>query len=167
MILLAYGAAELIGGNGFIAAFCMGAAAGNLPKRVADMETPVKYAEVEVQFLVLLIFVMFGAVMLPRALEGVGPSAIVYAVLSLTVIRIAPVALSLRSLHVQRATTWFLGWFGPRGLASILYIITVLEAEEIAGYDLMFQIVMITVLLSVFAHGTTAAPLARRYGDYM
>jgi NhaP-type Na+/H+ or K+/H+ antiporter len=167
LILLAFGAAEMIGGNGFVAAFCMGATAGNLPKRASELDTPVEHAEVEAQVLVLLTFIIFGAVMLPLALDGISASVILYAVLSLTVIRMVPVAISLRGIKVHRATTLFLGWFGPRGLASILYVVTILEAEALAGFALIFDIVMITVLLSVFAHGITAAPLANRYGDYM
>jgi NhaP-type Na+/H+ or K+/H+ antiporter len=114
----------------------------------------------------LLTFLAFGALMVPLALNQAGIMMVVYAVLSLTLIRIVPVAISLIGSKVRPATTLFLGWFGPRGLASILYIFIMLDAEEIMGTDVIFSAVVITVLISVFAHGITAAPGARWYGRH-
>ncbi len=87
---------------------------------------------------------------------------LLYAVLSLAVIRLLVVGVSLIRTKVRPETTGFLGWFGPRGVASILYIFTVLD-EDLAGETLIYNIVMLTVLISIFAHGVTAAPGANWY----
>ncbi len=160
--LLAYGAAELVGGNGFIAAFVMGVTMANTTRR-EDTETLYEYAEVEVQGLMLLTFmVVFGAVMLPLALDQFDGTMVLYAVLSLTVIRLLAVGVGLIRTKVKPVTTGFIGWFGPRGIASILYIFTVLE-EDLPGESLIYNIVMLTVFISIFAHGVTAAPGAKWY----
>ena len=92
--------------------------------------------------------------------------AVLYAIISLTVIRMIPVAISLWRSGVQAITTTFIGWFGPRGTASILYIFIVLDVGDlIDGADIIYEVAMITVFLSVFLHGITAAPLAKYYGS--
>jgi NhaP-type Na+/H+ or K+/H+ antiporter len=166
LALLAYGLAELVGGNGFIAAFCMGATAGNVGRRERTKILS-EHVEVEVQVLILLAFLIFGAVMLPPALDGLNGVVALYAILSLTLIRMVAVAISMIGARVRPITTLFLGWFGPRGLASILYIFTVLDAEGVPGVDLIYDVAMITVLFSIYAHGVTAAPGARWYGRRM
>jgi len=163
LILLAYGVAELVGGSGFIAAFCMGATAGYVGREERG-KIMSEYVEVEVQVLILLAFLIFGAVMLPPALDGLNGVVVLYAIISLTLIRMLPVAISMVGARVRPITTTFLGWFGPRGLASILYIFTVLDAEGIPGVDLIYDAAMVTVLFSIYAHGVTAAPGAKWYG---
>jgi NhaP-type Na+/H+ or K+/H+ antiporter len=166
LILLAYGVAELVGGNGFIAAFCMGATAGNVGRK-EQSKIVSEYVEVEVQVLILLAFLIFGAVMLPPALDNLSAAIAVYAIISLALVRMVAVAISMRGAWVRPITTLFLGWFGPRGLASILYIFTVLDAEGIPGVDLIYDVAMVTVLVSIYAHGITAAPGAKWYGRKM
>jgi NhaP-type Na+/H+ or K+/H+ antiporter len=162
LALLAYGAAELVGGNGFIAAFVMGVTMANTTRR-EDTEMLYDYAEVEVQGLMLLTFmVVFGAVMLPLALDQFDGTMLLYAVLSLAVLRLLAVSVSLFRTKVKPVTTGFIGWFGPRGVASILYIFTVLD-ENLAGETLIYNVVMLTVLISIFAHGISAAPGAAWY----
>jgi NhaP-type Na+/H+ or K+/H+ antiporter len=163
LVLLAYGAAELVGGNGFVAAFALGITVGNWRKSERSQEI-YEYVEVEVQILMLLTFLIFGAVLLPPALDGVDGTILLYAVLSLAVVRMASVALGFVGSQVRPVTTLFVGWFGPRGIASILYIFTVLDTEALAGKDVIYTAAMITVLLSILAHGVTAAPLANWYG---
>lgn len=164
LALLAYAVAEFFGGNGFIAAFVMGMVTGHMAKH--NNEDIHEHVEVEVSLLMLLTFLLFGAVLLPRALEGFNGMAVLYAVISLTAIRMIPVALSLWRAGVRPVTTTFLGWFGPRGTASILYIFMVLDVEDlVTGADLIYEVAMITVFLSVILHGVTAAPLARYYGN--
>jgi NhaP-type Na+/H+ or K+/H+ antiporter len=87
---------------------------------------------------------------------------LLYAILSLAVIRLLAVGISLIRISMKWVTTGFLGWFGPRGIASILYIFTVLE-EDLVNEALIYNVVMLTVLISIFAHGVTAAPLSKRY----
>jgi NhaP-type Na+/H+ or K+/H+ antiporter len=166
LALLAYGLAELVGGNGFIAAFCMGATAGNVGRRERTKILS-EHVEVEVQVLILLAFLIFGAVMLPPALDGLNGVVALYAILSLTLIRMVAVVISMIGARVRPITTAFLGWFGPRGVASILYIFTVLDAEAVPGVDLIYDVAMITVLFSIYAHGVTAAPGAKWYGRRM
>lgn len=164
LAFLAYFGAELVSGNGFIAAFCAGLTVGNVTRATCDCLY--EFAEAEGQLLTLLIFTIFGAVMIVPALEATTWMTVLYALLSLTVIRLIPVALSLLGLRLQWATLLFLGWFGPRGLASILFGLLVLENEFITNSEAIFQIVVFTVLLSVFAHGLSAVPGANAYADY-
>jgi NhaP-type Na+/H+ or K+/H+ antiporter len=162
LALLAYGAAELVGGNGFVAAFVMGVTMANTTRR-EDTEILYEYAEVEVQGLMMLTFmIVFGAVMLPLALDQFDGTMLLYAVSSLAIIRLAAVGIGLIRTKVKPVTTGFIGWFGPRGIASILYIFTVLE-EDLPGESLIYNVVMLTVFISIFAHGMTAAPGAKWY----
>jgi NhaP-type Na+/H+ or K+/H+ antiporter len=165
LILLAYTVAESSGGNGFIAAFIMGMVAGDVARNTD--EDVHEHVEVEASLLILLTFVLFGAVLLPQAIDRFNGMTVLYALISLTLIRMIPVAISLIGSGVRPITTTFIGWFGPRGTASILYIFTVLDAEELIGADLIYDVAMITVFFSIFLHGFTAAPLAKRYGSRM
>ena len=166
LAILAYALAEAVAGNGFIAAFCMGLTLGNLSHSEMAEEMH-EHAEVEVALLMLLTFMIYGSVMLPLALEQVTVMMVVYALLSLTLVRMVPVAISLIGSKVRWATVGFLGWFGPRGVASILYIFVMLEAEGLLTQSAIYGAVMITVLLSVLAHGMTASPFAKWYGQRM
>ncbi len=157
LALLAYGLAELIGGNGFIAAFCMGLTAANT-KREAAQKAIYEFSEVEVQGLMLLTFMLvFGAIMLPLSMGHFTWTMLLYALISLLLVRPITVAISLIGSKVKPMTIGFLGWFGPRGVASILYIFIVLE-EDLIMESQIYHTVMLTVLLSIFAHGITAVP---------
>lgn len=166
LILVVYGLAEVIGGNGFIAAFTLGLVSSNVssPEETEDLY---EHAEIPVTILMLLTFMIFGAVMLPPAIESLSPSIVLYAIISLSFVRIIPVAISFIKAKVEPITTLFVGWFGPRGVASILYIFIVLESESLPGLELIYAVVMVTVLFSIFAHGITAAPAAKRYGEHI
>jgi NhaP-type Na+/H+ or K+/H+ antiporter len=158
----AFAGAELVDGNGFIAAFTAGLALGTIARGpCADI---IDFSEDEGQLLALITFLVFGATIAGPALDELSWQIGLYAVLSLTLVRMVPVALSLLGLHLRSDTIAFLGWFGPRGLASILFGLLVLEEAELASGPEIYLIVTWTVLLSVFAHGMTAAPLSRRYG---
>ena len=84
--------------------------------------------------------------------------------LSLTVVRMVPIALSLVGSGLRPSTVVFLGWFGPRGLASILFGLFVLEETGLEGTETITAVTITTVALSILAHGITAAPAAARYG---
>jgi len=162
LALLAFAGAEVIGGNGFIAAFTAGIVFGN---HVRGRCTFIfEFAEAEGQLLVLLTFMIFGAAFLPEALHHVTWTHALYAILSLTVIRMVPVALSLVGASVSLATVGFLGWFGPRGLASFLFALLVLEDSAIPAQEPILLVVICTVALSIVLHGVSAAPTARAYG---
>lgn len=162
---LAFSGAELIGGNGFIAAFVAGITLANSAPSVC--ECLYEFGEAEGQLLTLLVFLFFGAVMVPEAVSLWDGRALLYAALSLTLIRMLPVALSLVGAGLRSATVGFLGWFGPRGLASILFALLVVEEGRLESGEMLQSIVLLTVLLSTFAHGITAYPFARRYGGHI
>ena len=121
------------------------------------------FAEAEAQLLMLVTFFMVGLVLAFEPLTQAGPEAWIYAVLSLTVVRMLPVALSLVGLGLRPVTLAFVGWFGPRGLASVLFAVLVIEDLPVPHADDIVQVVLLTVLLSVVAHGMTAAPFSNRY----
>jgi sodium/hydrogen antiporter len=161
---LAYGLAAPLGGSGFIAAFVAGAAFGSLR---GDRGGEVDRLTEEVGGLLsAFTFIAFGAVMLGPAIEHLTAAAVVYALLSLTVVRMLPVAIAMLGTGARRQTVLFVGWFGPRGLASIVFGLLVLEQGKLAQAGLILQTTAITVGLSVLAHGITAAPLARRYAAW-
>jgi sodium/hydrogen antiporter len=111
-------------------------------------------------------FLLFGAVLLGPALAELDWRIALYAVLSLTLVRLLPVALAMLGAGMRRLTVGFLGWFGPRGLASIVFVLILLEETELPERPLMLAVVTWTVALSVYAHGLTAWPGANRYADW-
>jgi sodium/hydrogen antiporter len=113
-----------------------------------------------------LTFLMFGAVLLGPALGALDWSVALYAVLSLTVVRMVPVGLAMIGMRMRSSTVAFLGWFGPRGLASIVFVLLVVDEGSLAESALLQTVVSITVGLSVFAHGLSAYPLARGYATW-
>lgn len=161
LALLSFGLAEGVGGNGFIAAFVAGATAGNTARSLCG--SLLEFMEAEGQLLGLLVFLVFGAALVPAAWSQLGPAVILYAVLSLTAVRMVPVAVSLIGSRVKLPTVLFLGWFGPRGLASILFALLVVEEAGMETGATVVAIVTLTVLLSVFAHGVSAVPGAHLY----
>jgi len=162
---LAFGFAEAIGGSGFIAAFVGGGVFGGLRKRRGG---DVSYLLEEMgAVLGAVTFIVFGAVLLGPALTDLDWQIALYALLSLTVVRMLPVAISLLGTGSRRPTVAFLGWFGPRGAASIVFALLVLEEGGLPNDDLILSTAFVTVGLSVLAHGVTAAPLASRYADWL
>jgi len=164
LALLAFALAELVGGNGFIAAFCAGITLGNLFGNVCSRLY--EFIEAEGQLLALITFMIYGSVMVMPALEQISWPVLLYAVLSLTIVRLGPVALSLTGMGLRPETILFLGWFGPRGIASIIYGLILVEEEALPGREILFNVMVVTVLLSIFAHGLTAVPAANAYGAH-
>ena len=111
----------------------------------------------------LLVWLAFGAVAVVTAQQGLTWQTVLYAGLSLTLIRMAPVALSLAGAGLGRPAVAFVGWFGPRGLASVVFALLALD-DLGKPASAAVSVIALTVLLSVVAHGLTADPLARRYG---
>jgi len=102
--------------------------------------------------------------MFPEALHMVTMNHVLFGLLALTVLRMLPIRLSLIGTGIKPVTSGFLGWFGPRGLASILFVLLILEETELENESALFAIVMVTVALSVLLHGMSAGPAARWYG---
>jgi len=163
LALFTYVAAELVGGNGFIAAFLSGMVFGNTIRHPCTFLF--EFMETEGTLLMLITFLIFGAALLPEGLEFLDPAMLLYVILSLTVIRMIPVALSLLGAGLRWPTTLFLGWFGPRGLASILFVLLILEEADAEHANELLSITVVTVASSALLHGLTAAPLAKRYGQ--
>ncbi|MDJ0910467.1 MAG: cation:proton antiporter [Woeseiaceae bacterium] len=160
--VLAFVFAELVGGNGFISAFVGGLVFGNCLRHPCDYLF--EFMESEGQLLMLVTFLVFGAALLPEGIEHIDVMFVVYGVLSLTLIRMIPIALSLIGSGIRLPTYLFLGWFGPRGLASILFVLLILEEADVPHQAEIFAITVITVALSVILHGVSASPLAKAYG---
>jgi NhaP-type Na+/H+ or K+/H+ antiporter len=162
LAIIAYAMAEVFHGNGFIAAFFAGLLLGTRTHEVRERVQ--EFAEAEGQQNALYIFLLLGLVLVPAAVPHWNARALVYAILSLTVIRMLPVALSLIGTRLDWRSVCFVGWFGPRGIASVLYLLIVVGKLGVSGYVYMLSVIVLTVLLSVFAHGITAVPFAKLYG---
>ena len=158
--ILAYAAAQSLGGSGFIAAFVGGMAFGRI---AGARDLPfLSFSEGVGEWLACVVWIGFGALALGPALGELTWEIAVYVVLSLTVVRMAPVALAMIGSHAQRQTVAFIGWFGPRGLASIVFALIALD-DEVPESHLLFTVVTVTVALSVIAHGLTSGPLVGVY----
>jgi NhaP-type Na+/H+ or K+/H+ antiporter len=162
LAVCAYACALALHGNGFIAAFvgglAFGAAGGPHGTRL------VPFVEETGALVSLLVWLAFGATAVALALASLTWQIVVYAVLSLTVIRMAPVAAALAGARLGRAAVALVGWFGPRGLASVVFALLALEELGQHAASKPVAVITVTVLLSVVAHGATADPLARRFG---
>ncbi|RZK96347.1 MAG: sodium:proton antiporter [Rhodococcus sp. (in: high G+C Gram-positive bacteria)] len=179
--VLAYTAAVPLGGSGFIAAFVGGLTFGAFRHSVPDNhpgdgdgdgeggegEGESDMLDEAGDVFSAVTFIVFGAVLLGPALGHLSWAVLGYAVVSLTVVRMLPVALSLIGTHPRAPTVAFVGWFGPRGLATIVFVILILEEPgDLPHEELLLTTAVITIALSVLAHGLTAAPLADRYASW-
>jgi len=161
LALIAWVTAETLGGSGFIAAFVGGLAVAASGRDIG--EAALEFAETEGQVLNLAVFFILG-LFAATLMAGFSLAVLLYAVLSLTLIRMLPVAVSLIGTGLSRTTVLVMGWFGPRGLASIvLLLIIFVDAGTLPGMATVQAVIVTTVLLSVFAHGISAAPLIQRY----
>jgi sodium/hydrogen antiporter len=158
---LAYGTAVALDGSGFIGAFVAGIAFRAVIRR--DPEDMNRLTEEVGDVLGGITFILFGAILLGPALGELSWQLALYAVLSLTLVRMVPIAVAMLGSHARMPTVGFLAWFGPRGLASIVFAVIVIEESQLPHEHLVVVAVYLTVGLSVFAHGLTAAPLAKRY----
>ncbi|MFD7285549.1 cation:proton antiporter [Streptomyces sp. NPDC059863] len=161
LALLSYTSSLAIGGNGFVAAFVAGLAFGSTHGAPQGV---LLFVEQTGSLFSMLVWLLFGAVLVPAAFDHFTWQAVLYAVLSLTVVRMVPVALSLAGSGLDRRTVLFVGWFGPRGLASVIFGLLAVEELAPSAWQSIVPVVACTVLLSVLAHGITSAPLAQRYG---
>ena len=161
LAVCAYASAVALHGNGFIAAFVGGLAFGTTSGRGGKPLVP--FVEEAGALASLLVWLAFGAVAVTPALDGLTWQIGLYAVLSLTLIRMGPVTVALAGARLSRPTVALVGWFGPRGLASVVFALLALEDLGGARADPAVTVITITVLLSVIAHGATADPLAKRY----
>jgi NhaP-type Na+/H+ or K+/H+ antiporter len=161
LALTTYAAALVVHGNGFVGAFCGGLAFAATAGRRGPAE--LVFTEQAGGLVSLLVWSAFGAIAVPILLDRATWAVALYAVLSLTVVRMVPVTLALIGSGLDLVTVSFIGWFGPRGLASLVFALLALEDLGPAA-DEAVAVIAGTVFLSVLAHGISAAPLAARYG---
>ena len=162
--LAAFGGSVAVGSNGFIAAFVAGltfggACGGTLADKLDE------YTEDSGRLLAMVAFFIFGNLFVLDAIADVSVRIVISAIALLTIGRMLPVAVALIGSKSAWQTTIFMGWFGPRGLASILFGLLLLE-ERFENAPELFTIIAVTVLLSVFAHGLTSTRGAAAYGRW-
>lgn len=168
--LLSYAAAVELSGNGFVAAFVAGLAYGAGTRRAAraagrddTAEHSLEFTHQSAELLSLIVWFLFGALMVP-VLADLEWQDVAFAVLALTVVRMLPVALVLLGSGLDRVTVAVVGWFGPRGLASVVFALLALDGLAPEDGSQAVRVITTTVLLSVVLHGVTAAPVSARYG---
>jgi NhaP-type Na+/H+ or K+/H+ antiporter len=159
--ILAFALAEMVHGNGFIAAYFAGLMLGTKTENVRERLK--EFGEAESQAFVLSIFLLFGIILVPLSWQYWSLNAWIYAVLSLTVIRMLPVAVSLIGAKLPKFDVLFIGWFGPRGIASVLYLLLMVIKIGYEGFEPVISVIVLTVLLSILLHGLTAVPLSGMY----
>jgi NhaP-type Na+/H+ or K+/H+ antiporter len=158
-----FATAQILGGSGFIAAFTGGLLFGGLEKR--NHKTLLRAAEGAGDTLALITWVIFGSAVIGQAIGNFSWRILLYSLLSLTLIRMLPVFLSLTGSKLTIRDKLFVGWFGPRGLASIVFAVIVLNAD-LPNSGTMAMVVACTVILSILLHGITANPWASAYGKF-
>jgi NhaP-type Na+/H+ or K+/H+ antiporter len=163
----AFATAELLEGNGFIAAFVAGLAFGHIAREQCEGITD--FTQDESELLASSSFLLFGAVVAGPLIDQLDWQVALYAVASLTIIRMVPALIGMTGSGTLLETRLFVGWFGPRGLASILFALFVLEHLDSPNTPTIFLVATWTVLASIYAHGLTASPwaghLATRLAD--
>jgi NhaP-type Na+/H+ or K+/H+ antiporter len=168
LALFSYALALALGGNGFVAAFAGGIFFGRMNS--GAHEEAIEFTERIGLFASFLVWTIFGALFAaPLLTEPFDLAPLVYAVFSLTVVRMVPVALALVGSGFGRVTVAFIGWFGPRGLASVVFTLIAWEALHERGSDAhhLVEVATWTILLSVYTHGLSARPLAAFYGRWI
>ncbi len=163
LAVLVFAIAQSLHGSGYIAAFV-----GGLCFRVVmreDVHSLIVSAESVGEVMAMLAWVLFGLMLVPLAMPFIGGSEVLYAVLSLTVIRVLPILLSLQGTRERLQGKLFLAWFGPRGLAGLAFA-TLVWAEQIPAAGTLVSVTVLTVAISLVVHGVTAAPFARRFATH-
>ena len=161
LALVAWAGAIQVGGNGFIAAFVGGMSISGIAKSIGE---PLRdFGEAEGQMFGLATFLLFGMIVLVPAIENADTNSYIYAGLSLTIVRMLPTALSLIGLKLKVSTVFFLSWFGPRGLASLLFALLVIGEFNLPHGEQILTVSVLTVVFSIIAHGISAVPGARLY----
>jgi len=165
--LFAYYAAHGLGGNGFISAFVAGTMFALARVDLDRMHTDLELTDHMSTLLGFGVWMLFGTILTRHASALASWPALGFAILSLTVLRMVPVALCLLGTGLRVPSVLFIGWFGPRGLASVVFGLIALESLDASPeVNRAVGVIATTVVLSVVAHGCTATPWARRYGAW-
>ncbi|MSQ99557.1 MAG: sodium:proton antiporter [Xanthomonadales bacterium] len=160
LALLCFALAQTLGGSGFIAAFVGGLLTGHLLDK--QKHHLLQASEEFGSLLSVVTWLVFGALVIHKAWSSFTPQIWLYAVLSLTLVRMLPVFISLLGTGLNTETRLFIGWFGPRGLATIVFAVMIMDAN-LQATNTVLATAICTVLLSVFLHGITANPWAARF----
>jgi NhaP-type Na+/H+ or K+/H+ antiporter len=164
LAILSFYVAEHFHGNGYIAAFFAGLYLGNTNKTLK--KNVEEFAESEGELLIMVSFLVFGLVFIPLMLPYLTLNAWIFALLSLTLFRMIPIVLSFGFFKLDFVSRLFIAWFGPRGIASILYILVAVHSlGGIKGHEEIFAVASLTILLSIILHGLSAQPLATLYSE--
>jgi NhaP-type Na+/H+ or K+/H+ antiporter len=162
--VIAFVVANPNGGSGFIATFVAGLAFGALTR--GKIKTPELLAADVGLGLVQVSFLMFGALILLPSLGNITWQVIAMVVIALTVARMIPVAISMIGTGLTLPSVLYMGWFGPRGLATVVYGALVVTESQLPGIETITTVAMVTVGVSVFAHGMTAYAGSQKYADW-
>ena len=166
--ILAYCLVSLVGGNSFVAAFVAGTAFTAAASWVDEEESALDRTEGLSELLGFAVWLVFGLAALPLIRDQIGWRELLFAALSLTVFRMVPVAFSLIGTGMRARTVAFIGWFGPRGLATVVFALLAVEDLDVdASLREAIATLAMTVLLSVILHGLTADVFAARYGAWI
>jgi sodium/hydrogen antiporter len=166
--ILAYFVASLGGGNAFVASFVAGTAYAGVAGLASHETSSLALTEALSEPLGFAVWLAFGYAAMPLVLGHLDWRTVLYAVLSLTVLRMGPVALALAGSGFRPVTVGFVAWFGPRGLASVVFALLAVEELRVdASLQQALATISLTVLLSVVAHGLSAEPFAARYGAWV
>ncbi len=164
LAMLCFALADPVGGSGFIAAFVGGLVFGaNVRREYPDI---CDFSEGVAHVMTMFAFFVFGVFILTPALEGITWEVVLYAVLSLTIVRMIPVALALIGTGLAWPTQLYIGWFGPRGLASLVFMGTVVVGADAEGASAIIAVGATTVGLSVLLHGLSAWPASAHYAAW-
>jgi NhaP-type Na+/H+ or K+/H+ antiporter len=161
LAITCFSVAQSLHGSGYIAAFTGGLLFGFREKEATHKL--VLAAEGVGETLALMTWMLFGAIVIGQSVRYFTWEMVIYALLSLTVVRMLPIFLSLAGTNESTASKLFLGWFGPRGLASLVFAVIVVN-EGVAGGQFIAMVVILTVFFSLIAHGISANPLAKLLG---
>lgn len=163
LALLVYFGASALGGNGFVAVFLGGIQFGYTTRHL--LEDATEYTEISGTLLSLFVWAVFGASLVVPLLQNFKWQVFFFALLSLTVVRMIPVAIALIGTGLRRDTKLLMGWLGPRGLASVVFAAMAYQAAQAAQLptENLLAAAGWTILLSVLLHGFSALPLANWY----
>lgn len=159
-----YYGALMLGGNGFIAAFVGGLMFGYASQ--GQLEKTAEFTEAIGSTLSIVVWTLFGATLVIPLFQNFNSKAFLFAVLALTAVRMVPVLLALSGTHLRRDTVLMMGWLGPRGLASVVFMLAAIESFKEAQIEteLLLQMAGWTIFMSVVFHALSAVPLANLYG---
>jgi len=163
LALLIFFVTKQLGGNGFVAVFVAGLLFAYITRNV--LHEAIEFTEITGTFLSLFVWTIFGSIIVLPLFKDFNALALLYAILSLTAVRMIAVAIALMGAHLRKDTTLMMGWLGPRGLASVVFLIMAYEAAHKVHVEtnLLVETVGWTILLSVILHGASALPLANWY----